>query len=123
MNKDFDFDKVGKKMPYTTPEGFFDKLEENILAEVKNDCRDKEEGKSVVSADKEASHKPFRLRILMRSVIAVAASVALMLVINMNISKTSPTTINDVDQAFNQLTIDDQAYLLDIYQDDVFIYE
>ena len=50
MNKDFDFDKVGKQMPYTTPEGFFDKLEEDIWAEVKNDCRDKEEGKPVVSA-------------------------------------------------------------------------
>ena len=54
---------------------------------------------------------------------AEAAYVALMLVINMNISKTSPTTINDVDQAFSRLSIDDQAYLLDIHQDDVFITE
>lgn len=54
---------------------------------------------------------------------AEAAYVALMLVINMNISKTSPTTINDVDQAFSRLSIDDQAYLLDIHQNDVFITE
>ena len=28
MNKDFD--KTNKQMPYTTPEGFFDEMEEHI---------------------------------------------------------------------------------------------
>lgn len=27
MNKDFDFDKVGKRMPYQVPDCFFDQLE------------------------------------------------------------------------------------------------
>ena len=30
INKEFDFDKIGKRMPYTTPEGFFNNLEDDI---------------------------------------------------------------------------------------------
>ena len=26
MEKEFDFDKIGKRMPYQTPEGFFDEM-------------------------------------------------------------------------------------------------
>lgn len=37
MNKDFDLDKAEKQMPYTTSEDFFDKLEENIWKEIKDD--------------------------------------------------------------------------------------
>lgn len=50
-------------------------------------------------------------------------SIALVLVIHMNFSKQRPTTINDVDQAFSQLTTDDQVYLVNVYQEDVFINE
>lgn len=35
----FDFGKVGKRMPYSTPEGFFKEMEANILEQVKNDNR------------------------------------------------------------------------------------
>ena len=108
MNKEFDFDKIGKQMPYTTPDGFFDQLEEDIWKEVKNDSQEE---------------KPAKLRILMRTMIAMAASIALLFVINMNFSKPASASINDVDQAFSQLTTDDQAYLLSIYQEDVFINE
>ena len=37
MDKDFNLDKVGKRMPYTTPEGFLDQLEANVWQEVKAD--------------------------------------------------------------------------------------
>jgi hypothetical protein len=33
MEDNFDFDKVGKRMPYKVPEGFFDKITESTLAE------------------------------------------------------------------------------------------
>ncbi len=108
MNKEFDFAKIGKQMPYTTPDGFFDQLEEDIWKEVKNDCQ---------------KEKPAKLRFLMRGMIAVAASIALLLVVNMNFSKPASASVNDVDQAFSQLTTDDQAYLLSVYQEDVFINE
>lgn len=31
----FDFKQVGKRMPYTTPDGFFKDMEKNILEAVK----------------------------------------------------------------------------------------
>ena len=37
MNKDFDFDKVGKRMPYQVPDCFFDQLESNVMQEVKSE--------------------------------------------------------------------------------------
>ncbi len=107
-DKGFDFDKVGKRMPYTVPEGFFDKLEEDVWKEVKTDCREKKSG---------------RLRLVVRSAMAVAAAVALLVVINMGVSKPSPVTIDDVDRQFSRLSFDDQTYLLEIYQEDVFINE
>lgn len=138
MNKEFDFDKIGKRMPYDTPDGFFDKLEENIWDKVKDDylakgsnekaadtkASDTKSTKAMVAETKDAEpHKPTKLRILIRSVIAVAAAVAIGFIINLSFFKPSPTTINDVDQAFSQLTTADQAYLMNVYQDDVFMNE
>ena len=33
----FDFSKVGKRMPYSTPDDFFKDMEANILEQVKDD--------------------------------------------------------------------------------------
>ncbi len=112
MNKEFDFEKIGKRMPYTVPDGFFGKLEDDIWDKVKN-----------VSEVRQTAHKPAKPRLFIRSAVAVAASIALILVVSTTVSKTNSATIDDVDRAFSQLTSDDQAYLLNIYQDDVFISE
>lgn len=129
MNKEFDFDKIGKRMPYATPDGFFDKLEDDIWEKVKDDYLDKDDCQ-VKESHAELSHnedstkrKPAKLRLLIRSVIAVAAAVAIGFIINLSFFKPSPTTISDVEQAFTQLTTADQAYLMNVYQDDVFINE
>ena len=34
MNRDFDFNRVGKRMPYTVPEDFFAKLEDDVCRKV-----------------------------------------------------------------------------------------
>ena len=34
MNDKFSFDKVGKRMPYSVPDDFFAKMEDNILEEI-----------------------------------------------------------------------------------------
>lgn len=33
MDNRFDFNKIGKRMPYTVPEGIFDEMRENVLKE------------------------------------------------------------------------------------------
>lgn len=100
-NKEFDFNNIGKRMPYTTPDGFFNTLEDDIWKEV----------------------KPANSHIIVRSLIAVVASIAVLIAIYTGMGKPASTSANDVDQAFSQLTAGDQAYLIDIYQNDVFINE
>lgn len=123
MNKEFDFNHIGKRMPYTTPDEFFDQLEDDIWKEMKNDFKNEEEGNAAAAEKPQVRRKSAKLHIFMRSAIAVAASIAVLFVIGMNFSKSGEASINDVDQAFSQLTTDDQTYLLNVYQEDVFINE
>lgn len=124
MNKDFDI--TNKQMPYTTPEDFFDELEEHIWEEVKDGyLADNPNGNETQCAPLgvSVSNKSFKLRLVLRSVILMTASVALVFIVNTNLSKQSTVSINDVDQAFGKLSTDDQAYLLNVYQEDIFINE
>ena len=114
----FDFGKVGKRMPYSTPEGFFKEMEANILEQVKND-----KPKPVRIQPKK---RPM-VKVVWAAALAVAASVAAVFVLNIDFSASSsqPSQVNngiqEVDQAFAQLSSVDQAYLLDVYQEDVFL--
>ncbi len=114
----FDFGKVGKRMPYSTPEGFFKEMEANILEQVKND-----KTQPVRIQPKKRSLR----KVIWTAAIAVAASVAVLLVLNIDFSASSsqPSQVNngiqEVDKAFAQLSSADQAYLLSVYQEDVFL--
>lgn len=117
----FDFSKVGKRMPYSTPEGFFKEMEANILEQVKNDK----------PAPVRIQPKKRSLRkVIWTAAIAVAASVAVLLVLNIDfaaphssLSSQADNEMQAVDQAFAQLSSADQAYLLNVYQEDVFLDE
>ena len=37
MEKDFDFNSIGKRMPYQVPDGFFDQLEKDVWKEIKEE--------------------------------------------------------------------------------------
>ena len=115
----FDFDQVGKRMPYSTPDDFFKDMEANILEQVKDD-----------------KPKPVRIQpkkrplmtVIWAAAMAVAASVAVLLVLNIDFAaphSSLPSQVDNemqaVDQAFAQLSSADQAYLLDVYQEDVFL--
>lgn len=115
----FDFDKVGKRMPYSTPEGFFKEMEANILEAVKDDTPQ--------PLKTEQKKRPL-MRVMWTAVLAVAASVAVLLVLHIDFSaphSSQPSQTDQelqaVDQAFAQLSAADQAYLLDVYQEDVFL--
>jgi hypothetical protein len=65
MEEDFDFDKVGKRMPYKVPSGFFDSIAGSTLAE----------------AEKRAAAKKEQTPPVLWRVLAVAASVAVLVTI------------------------------------------
>lgn len=129
----FDFKQVGRRMPYTTPDGFFKDMEKNILEAVKDDTPQavKIQPQSVKVQPKK---RPV-FKMIWAAAIAVAASVAVLLVLNIDFSATdsslasshsshpsrAKSDLEQVDQAFAQLSEADQAYLLDVYQEDVFL--
>lgn len=103
MEKGFDFDKIGKQMPYRVPAGAFDAMEDEVMRALYKDAR----------------CKPLR-RSLRRYVItglAVAACAASLVILN----PAEPDPLTQVDIAYNNLSADDQAFLLEVYQEDIFI--
>lgn len=110
MEKDFDFNRIGKRMPYRTPEGFLDEMEANIWKEVQG------------GLPQTYKRKTYRLRIFATS-LAVAASIALLLVFSPVFHKGQSDSFSKVEQAFANLSQQDQAYMLSVYQEDLFMNE
>ena len=133
MDTKFDFKQVGKRMPYTTPDGFFKDMEKNILEAVKDDTP--QAVNIQPQAVKVQPKKRPVFKMIWAAAIAVAASVAVLLVLNIDFSAAdsslasshssqpsqAKSDLEQVDQAFAQLSEADQAYLLDVYQEDVFL--
>ena len=61
MEQNYDFSKIGKQMPYTVPDGFFDELEENVMSKCTQRAR--------------------IIRIAIRTALAIAACIVLLLVV------------------------------------------
>ena len=107
MEKDFDFNRVGKRMPYKTPDGFFDDMEAHVWSEVK-------------------VHRKVSRRHIVVGTLSIAASIAFLIVMWLGHSESSATTSDNfavVEQAFCNLSAEDQAYMLQVYQEDVFFDE
>ena len=121
MDTNFDFGKVGKRMPYSTPEGFFKEMEANILEQVKDDKQ---------APVRRQPKKRSLMKVIWAAAMAVAASVAVLLVLNIDfmaphssLPSQADNEMQAVDQAFAQLSSADQDYLLNVYQEDVFLDE
>lgn len=109
MKEDFDFDRVGKRLPYTAPDGFLDDMENNVWETVKLEM---------------LPSKPKRNFRLWYSVTGglVAASIALLVVFNL-LPHDSSISFEDVEKAFANLSSSDQDYLFATYQYDLFMNE
>ena len=114
MEKTFDFEKIGKRMPYTVPDDFFTKLEESAMDEV-------------TVQKSETTAKPRRKKtiiIAFRSLLAIAAAVALFFVVQPTPTKNDTISADDyasVELAFNNLSSDDQDFLVAVYENEEFI--
>ena len=116
MDKNFDFNQVGKRMPYSTPDDFFAKMQSDIIDAV----QDMPQKNTEIKTNRRTVRKwlwPVSL--------SAAAAVVAMFVINMHVLAPKPSAVSDdiqdVEQAFAHLSEGDQAFILDVYQDDVFI--
>ena len=116
MNKKNDFNNIGKRMPYTTPECFFDDFEEHVMALVQTPKN--EPATMATSVSKPKHRQQFVLAAHTKWILGLAASIIVLLVLDISLFGHRSVTINDVDQAFSELSTADQDYLLDVYQDE-----
>lgn len=105
MKEDFDFNKVGKRMPYTVPDRFFTDFEDGVWKEL---------GK------REKARTPKKHRLLLQ-IVASAISVAAVLALFFAIHDGGTVSLPEVEQAFDRLSAEDQAYLFAVYDDDILI--
>ena len=107
MDKEFDFNRIGKRMPYTAPENFLDDIENSVWESIK---------------DEMMPSKPKRSYRLWYSLSGglVAASIALFVVFYL-LPDNSRSDFEDVEKAFANLSCSDQDYLFATYQDDLFM--
>lgn len=106
MEKNFDFKTVGKRMPYVMPEGFLADMESRVMESVEANAATR--GKS-------------RIYHLFRSMVAAAAVATLFIVCHNALQPRHMRVYSDLDQAFENLSYDDQQFLIDNYDNDVFL--
>lgn len=110
MKDNFDFNRIGKRMPYTGPEDFLEDIENNVWKTIRND--------NVLSRPK----KDYRLWLSISGGL-IAASVAFLLVFNYMPIDYPTDDFEKLEQAFSRLSSTDQNYLITVYQNDLFLNE
>ena len=95
-----DLEKMKKTMPYTVPDGFFDMMEEHLMQET--------------VAKKEKSNLR---KIALWTGLAVAASLALLVVLRQGLYQTKESSFEQVEIAFTQLSDTDQEFMFDYYDE------
>ena len=111
MGEKFDFSNIGKRMPYQVPENFFTGMEQKAMERMRSE------------ASSTAKRKAYTVSMMLKSIAAVAAVLALFFAFTAKTAPEHDATINDVEQAFAHLSSEDQAYMLELYQEDIFIHE
>ena len=95
-----DLEKMKKTMPYTVPDGFFDMMEERLMQET--------------VTKKEKSNLR---RIALWTGLAVAASLALLIVLRQGMFQAEESSFEQVEIAFTQLSDTDQELMFDYYDE------
>ena len=112
----FSFEQVGKRMPYTTPHGLHDDLEANELATVAADAPE-----APVADAQPTVKRRSHLKVVWLSALSAAAAITLFLVMNAGFTAAADdTNWQTVDEAVAHLAVEEQAFLIDVYQDDIF---
>lgn len=102
-----DFSSVGKRMPYRVPPGFFERLELQVRAE----------------AARRRTMRLARRRIAWGGLTVAAVVAALCFLVGRPAVRVpAPAdSLADIEQAFARLSAEDQAFVIEMYSDDVFL--
>ena len=106
QQKNFDFSKVGKRMPYTVPSGFFEKMQQSVLAQAKEEAKQQPKRRS-------------RAAMVRYWIGGIATAAAAVVVIYFAAGTTTPVSttddFNSVEQAYCNLSTDDQDFMQTLY--------
>ena len=107
----FDFEQVGKRMPYSVPVVFFDNFEEKVMQRLSS---------RPLQMETELKQRRFPLswKGIGAGFMAIAASVVLFFAWKATLPKNEADDFEALELAFNNLTIEDQDFMLQIYEDD-----
>lgn len=120
MEKNFSFDSIGKRMPYRMPENFLQDMEASVMKRIQAGEDEPVPATIQASLPLKASHDHSRFRILFRSAVS-AAAVATLFIVCYNTMRPKPTnSYDDIERAFDNLSSDDQAFMISTYSNDAF---
>ena len=117
MNKEFDFNEVGKRMPFRTPEGFFERMQAETLKRVAEEKRKK---------------KLYRLKVGISVALAMAAMICgfLFLPVSQPEKKEQATTVewmaqlspgeDAMDFYIQHLTDEELEHWMEFSENDIF---
>ena len=116
MKDQFDFDKIGKRQPYAVPEGFFEKLQEDVIREVRA-----EHPAQLVQPEKKV-RKKWLVWLAPLSTVAAAAIIALVVMPHRSLQQAAQQDYSyaRVEQVFDNPNDADRDFLVSTYQDDPF---
>ncbi len=108
MKQRFELDNIGKRLPYTVPDNFFTKVEECIIERYRED--------KAVNADE----REFRGKLYLKTAFSVAAAILVFAFIGLHIYNKKNMGYSKIENAFCSLDNDDQRFLLEVYNEDIF---
>lgn len=122
MTNEYNLYRVGKKMPYQMPEGFFEQMQAKVLAEV-------EKEKMAKASQVEMKHR--RKAKLVRLYVAaasIAACICLAVLVGRSFLSSdsaapqhSAASVASVDKAYDNLSNEEQQELNATYANDVYL--
>lgn len=122
MTNESNLDRVGKKMPYLMPEGFFKQMQANVLAEV-----EKEEMAKASQMEMKHRRKAKLVRLYVAAA-SIAACICLAVLVGRSFLSSdsdapqhSAASVASVDKAYDNLSNEEQQELNATYANDVYL--
>lgn len=122
MTNESNLDRVGKKMPYLMPEGFFKQMQANVLAEV-----EKEEMAKASQMEMKHRRKAKLVRLYVAAA-SIAACICLAVLVGRSFLSSdsaapqhSTASVASVDKAYDNLSNEEQQELNATYANDVYL--
>lgn len=114
MKKNFDFSKIGKRTPYSMPSGFVEQMEEHLWQELRED-----HAHTMITLSAGATMRT-KSGAIFRSLVTAAAAATLLLVYHSTILVKHSDNFSDIERAFDNLSYDDQQFMMDAEANDMF---